>query len=360
MLNEDDKRIERFERQAAEFSRHNLSVVATLNIPEGAEDFIRTTAGGQPLTSAMLTRVTEERRIVQNKKKEKDRHFNELKQLIDHLNERLEKIDQRLEEIDQELSEIDELERLAEQGLLDPNNPEHAKLMKKHNIKEKDIETGHIFAILGGRRSELETERVKLIEERQNVKEQLNNAKEINARIDRYNEEVAVLKHERSTVVQELERQHNENISLENPIDRHEALLQEKQALAEALEKAKENFRAGHTARQEQKNLETKDGVWGREELEKTLADAAGTLSVDQEIENFMKNFERVKEMEDPVERMAEEKRMVDALSAEAKDNLQFEDSTAHLFEEEYFKPLETEVTVAENMQLDSAPSLDV
>ena len=73
-----------------------------------------------------------------------------------------------------------------------------------------------------------------------------------------------------------------------------------------------------------------------------------------------MKNFERVKEMEDPVERMAEEKRMVDALSAEAKDNLQFEDSTAHLFEEEYFKPLETEVTVAENMQLDSAPSLDV
>ncbi len=357
--NEDDKRIERFERQAAEFSRHNLSVVAVLNIPEGAEDFIRTTAGGQPLTSAMLTRVTEERRIVQNKKKEKDRHFNELKQLIEHLNDRLEKIDQRLEEIEAELGEIDKLEKLAEEGKLDPNNPEHAKLMKKYNIKEKDIETGHIFAILGGRRSELETERGALEEERKDVEHQVRKAREINHRIeenlDRTQVEFNKIAEKRGELLQKKAGLTDEEAKILSSLEEERERLEEERARltdqAEALREQRKEAIAYKALdiRNQQVDLEKQDGVWDRAEREGNLHDRRTELKVEDEVEHFMKEFSVAQKIKDELERLTREKELVAGLSEEAAENVSWEESTEHLFEAGYFDELNTETVVAES-----------
>ena len=74
-----------------------------------------------------------------------------LQQLQDRLNEIFEEIaaiNERLQEIAMEMEEMEYLKDLAEKGLLDPKNPDHATLLKKYGITQDDLESGRILLLL--------------------------------------------------------------------------------------------------------------------------------------------------------------------------------------------------------------------
>lgn len=124
-----------------------------------------------------------------NSKKEKEkaalnRHLmileqqREINARLAELAERIGEIDIRLAEIDVELEEIDELENLIKEGKIDPNNPEHKRLMDKYKVTEEDLASGYWVQILNGQRDDLNAEKIDLIDERKDVAAKANKLRE--------------------------------------------------------------------------------------------------------------------------------------------------------------------------------------
>ena len=67
------------------------------------------------------------------------------------------------------------------------------------------------------------------------------------------------------------------------------------------------------------------------------------TLTMDEEIYQFMRAHAKVLQIEDVQERMMREQELVQGLSKEAKNFIHLDPDKQHLFEKDYFKPLETE-----------------
>lgn len=63
--------------------------------------------------------------------------------------------------------------------------------------------------------------------------------------------------------------------------------------------------------------------------------------STESEVESFMKELAKAQKIENRVERLEQEKKLVSTLSPEAVDQLSMDENTERLFGAEYFKPLE-------------------
>lgn len=115
------------------------------------------------------------------KKREKDEDTQRrvLKQLLDRLEDlyrQIEAINERLEEIDIEINELERLQKLAEVGTLDPNNSEHAKLLKKYGITEDDIESGRLSLILAEKMGQRVDERTELQKRKESLQHEAHEA----------------------------------------------------------------------------------------------------------------------------------------------------------------------------------------
>ena len=102
-----------------------------------------------------------------------------LKQLLDRLEDiyrQIEAINQRLDEIDIEISELEHLKELAESGLLDPRNPDHAGLLKKYGITQEDMENGNLSAILAEKLGHRVKERTELQKRKEFLQHQADEA----------------------------------------------------------------------------------------------------------------------------------------------------------------------------------------
>lgn len=102
-----------------------------------------------------------------------------LKQLQDRLEELFEEIvviTERLLEIDTEIEELEYLKNLAGKGLLDPKNPDHAKLLKKYGITQEDLDSGRILLLLNEQLGFRRDERTALEKRRDELQEQAKEA----------------------------------------------------------------------------------------------------------------------------------------------------------------------------------------
>ena len=122
---------------------------------------------------------TESRVAKRKREKEEAAHRRLLRQYLDRLEDlyrQIEVINQRLEQIDTELTELQRLQKLAEDGTLDPNNFAHAELLRKYGMTKEDIEKGSLSLILADKLGQRFHERTEL----QNRKESLvNQAQEV-------------------------------------------------------------------------------------------------------------------------------------------------------------------------------------
>ena len=87
------------------------------------------------------------------KKREKEERvyrtlLKEFQERLEDLFRQIEAINQRLDEIETEIHELERLQKLAEDGMLDPKNPAHAQLLKKYGITKEDIDSGNLSFIL--------------------------------------------------------------------------------------------------------------------------------------------------------------------------------------------------------------------
>ncbi len=119
--------------------------------------------------------------LAARKKREKEEatYRSLLKQLQDRLEEiyrQIEVINQRLDEIDTEISELERLKELAESELLDPTNPDHARLLKKYGITQEDIESGNLSVILAEQLRHRFDERTELQKRKESLQHQADEA----------------------------------------------------------------------------------------------------------------------------------------------------------------------------------------
>ncbi len=89
-----------------------------------------------------------------------------------------------------------------------------------------------------------------------------------------------------------------------------------------------------------------------RDDLDNSLVEIS-----DVEIEQFMKDFARLQKLEDPIERMRQEKMLIDSASEAARELLSMEEDTEHLFDEDYFKLLEGQLDAQPETNLQSNPA---
>lgn len=124
-----------------------------------------------------LSHKNPEHSLAARKKREKDEatHRSLLKQLQNQLEEisrQIEVINQRLDEIDTEISELEGLKELADGELLDPTNPDHARLLKKYGITQEDIESGNLSVILAEKLRHRFDERTELQKRKESLQHQ--------------------------------------------------------------------------------------------------------------------------------------------------------------------------------------------
>ncbi len=113
------------------------------------------------------------------RQKEEATHRSLLKQLQNRLEDiyrQIEVINQRLDEIDTEISELERLKELAESELLDPTNPDHARLLKKYGITQEDIDSGNLSAILAKKLGHRFDERTELQKRKESLQYQADKA----------------------------------------------------------------------------------------------------------------------------------------------------------------------------------------
>ncbi len=128
-----------------------------------------------------LSHRSPEQSLIAKEKKHKDRSLLRmaLKQWLDRLEalyEEIAAIDQRLSEIDIEMRELEHLHELAEQRVLDPKNPAHAKLLKKYRITQDDLTSGRLSFILAGNLGNRVEEQTELQKRKASLQEQANDA----------------------------------------------------------------------------------------------------------------------------------------------------------------------------------------
>ena len=102
-----------------------------------------------------------------------------LKQLQDHLNkifEEITAINERLNELFTEIDELERLKELAENNLLDPKNPEHAKLLHKYGFTQDDLDSGRLLILLNEQLGYRMEERTALEQRRDDLQAQANEA----------------------------------------------------------------------------------------------------------------------------------------------------------------------------------------
>ena len=110
---------------------------------------------GSALTNgrrALAHKHASDSQAIRRKREKEERVYRTLlKQFLDRLEDifrQIEAINQRLDEIETEIHELERLQKLAEDGMLDPNNPAHAQLLKKYGITKEDIDSGNLSLIL--------------------------------------------------------------------------------------------------------------------------------------------------------------------------------------------------------------------
>lgn len=117
--------------------------------------------------------------VKKTREKQDAAHRTLLKQFLDRLEDlyrQIEAINQRLDEIVTEISELERLQKLAEDGMLDPNNPDHAKILKKYGITKEDIERGNLSLILADKLGQREDERTELQQRKESLQHQAQEA----------------------------------------------------------------------------------------------------------------------------------------------------------------------------------------
>lgn len=149
---------------------------------------------------SLTGRANESRlQIEERKRKDEDERFimrtvqEQLDARLAELDARLAAIDHRLAEIDQEVGALDELDRLLATRQLDPNNPQHAALLRKAGISPADAKGGDLALILALRRSETTEERNALIRDRADVADQRNQVAAARADLERDPDDPAVI-----------------------------------------------------------------------------------------------------------------------------------------------------------------------
>jgi hypothetical protein len=235
------------------------------------------------------------------KKKEREQQYiNLLLQQLRDLDRRIAANNEQIKVLQEELTELRELEQLAKGGKLDPDDPRHAALMEKYGITEDDIKHGLALAKIydaQGRRQDS-------INELNRVNEDLNRQRQENAAEIRASGAYDSLSTEEK---REVDGQRVDNLDL----------------------------------RLEQLNLQQQSGVTNTNEIDNVLAKAGQKISVDEEVKEFMQEYERSKQLENNIEMLTRQKELIEGLSDEAKENISYSEQTEHLFDEGYFKPLE-------------------
>ena len=361
MLNEDDKRIERFERQAAEFSHHNLSVVAALNVPEGAENVIRTTAGGRPLTSAALSIAAKQLHLIQQGKKDKEQTH---KRLI----HQIEKLNRQLAEIRQEIKALEERNALLREQI-DENNlniaKETAKIAAANSLMER-LESGespesikadsNYKKMAEAYRKETGKDPDKL-DPKEILLWQINHSE---AEIKGLNKDNKIKEQEieenesKLVTLRELEAEYESRIKELPENQKSQAQTEFKNVNSQVDELREQNVKA----RNERVAIQSHEGVQDRAERESYEARRTeNILTIDEEIGTFMKEYAKSQSIDNPMDRLRREKELVAGLSQNAQEQLSFGEDTERLFEENYFDALETE-NLAANREATPGPSL--
>ena len=134
---------------------------------------------------------------------------------------------------------------------------------------------------------------------------------------------------------------------IQDPAKQQALIDDTKQKLAETKQKIAELKKADYDIRYEQISIqESHSGVKSRDEFEQKTLRNNNKLEVDEEVGKFMKEYVKAQTIKDDFERLSQEQKLVAGLSKEAAENISWEESTQHLFSQDYFKPLENNTHV--------------
>jgi len=249
----------------------------------------------------------------QRKKKQDQELFNSILRLqaqLDRLYEEIEAIDKQIQVNNKVMEAIEEIQVLAAANEFDPeNNFEHKKMLEYSGVTLEEYKL-NAHSALAERIEELNAENERLALERENRVEQ----------------------------IQDIEQSADA-----------ESYYSTNQALKQNIE-----------ARLSQLEIQSNYDVQDKSELEKLQEKRETLQEVDEEVGNFMRAFEKGKQIENPEQRLMYEKDLVDKVSDEAKDNLSMESETEKLFEDGYFDKLnnQTITTLAPSTPSLKMPSI--
>ncbi|MCF8467276.1 MAG: hypothetical protein K9G33_07720 [Sneathiella sp.] len=149
---------------SADLDRHNIGLAFINSGDQGSTP-------GFMLSGALATiRATEKSEIEKRKRGEEQRfaldqlnaqldaRLAELDAELAQIDERLEEIRQRRIEIGDGLEALDELEHMAATGTLDPDNPDHARLLRRAGIEPEDARRRDMTDIIAQRRRDMSRE----------------------------------------------------------------------------------------------------------------------------------------------------------------------------------------------------------
>ena len=286
------------EREKEQIQR-DLDIVRKDNT-DGNDDKTLNTGRQNPVVSG----GSENPNARRNRKKQRDevsRQLLLLQQQLDPLYADIAKIDAKLADNNEALDTINDIRALEASGEFDPeNNPEHAAMLEKAGITLEDYKRD-AQAALDERTRQLNEDNRRLQQDRQ----------------------------DRVEKIREIEK-------TSDPDD-VEAYYETNQHLASNILDRAEN-------RAIQGNNDGIEDTSDLEQFKERVVDKFASFdSTEDEVAAFMQDFARTKQIDDPMERLAREKELVDGLSDEAAEIVSFEEETEKLFEPDYFKPLETQ-----------------
>lgn len=110
----------------------------------------------------------------------------------------------------------------------------------------------------------------------------------------------------------------------------------------------------------QQTEFQNHNAIEDKAEYEHQAATISRSLSLHDEIRNFMQEFAKARKSGDPNDRLLREKEMVQELSAEAKEQLSMAKGVEHIFKSDYFDPLNNEESVVGQEKSGQVPSFNV
>ncbi|MBL27110.1 MAG: hypothetical protein CMM50_06110 [Rhodospirillaceae bacterium] len=203
-----------------------------------------------------------------------------------------------------EVSGIEHLEEQLEAGTLDPNDPSTQAKLERLGIDPEKF----------------------LAADEEMRRKMLNQAKaDREGRIGELERENERLRDRREELAAE-----KEELRHETSLSADEKITNEAEIEIEAIERVHEQLRIQDTGQTDDLELEresqTKDSV----------------MTEEAQIEHFMREFARAQKLEDPMERLAREKELVEDLSDSARETIEWtaDEQTARVFQKDYFGPL--------------------